>query len=1319
MPQYHDAVLDHAGGGPKTVFWLDQPPLPARRPRPRKHAKSLLAALRKRRATYTVTPPTDSPPSSPATSPPSLSRSVSYTESRLPSWSRTPSPSPSWSRHSLWAGTITPSSSTFTTPSQSASPSPAASPPSTPLLGSTPPRHALRHSSLSRFSASPSPGPPTDRLPPKVVPCARKAVGESWDVWAGCTPPRPVPPTDCPSGRARQMTMTMEENTAQYRRWLQDTPKSGKGVLNRAISFKDKLGRIKSPLRQGELEKAEPSAKSESVDRKVENVWRSLRFYKDVVEKNTMYMLPGSATEVLEVVLALILALKPKFTNQNRDDASSSLSSTDSSSAVSSVIAGVHHSLAELVRWSDQRLLYEDDTHTSTQTVQEVVQVVRDAVQALIDLAADKENRYISDSTMSPSTLDNNNSIDKSPACYSNRNSEISNHRNSLPEIKQDSPIEHNGRYLLPGDTSGKLSHSRSSDSILTGVEVEAPPPKPPLPIGPDVAPPLPPKRKNQRETFMTHPHSIASPVSQSSRENSSDWLNPSHGPNSISGTLERSSMTNSSDQVSPASSLDSMNHPHDDPPASRTSLDSSGSLPDRSELDLDSNYLKHFNKSIDTLRISIGESNSMQYSSSSQIFKRNSQTVSIKQSSSQVDKCDNSAKCLLAPRWHDRPRLTPGRVHSTYDNLEQGNYDDSTSQEGPSPELPPKTRNMGNSSSTTTISSYESRGMLSNRSTTSSQDGSTVVQLRRQQQFDVHHVTLSSGDDHPPPLPEKKKHVHDYMRLFGQVAEPNPSELLRHSVHQMHLMSSMESHFSDHEQELIQGHNHRILNIEDDKMAKPPALPPKRRAHRPLTRQSSPPSSLPSSAMATTIDVTPDNSLVLAESTAYRKSMEEKDEPEEVIIKDQSVEIDRHNNVDTREEVEDEEEEDSLLDLLDVREYLILKKEGEEGPEIRGGPVDALIVHASKANKNEDEEKDDFLYQEAFLTTYRTFISPDELVHKLLKRYNRFVSSPDTERQRAAKNAFSLLVRLVDDLAIIDLSNDTLETLTDFEYGLLCRGELSQARLLRRKIVEKFEARKRHNASKENYNIASLAVTTKTMSLLDFKAQDIAEQMTLLDAELFLTMEIPEVLLWAREQNEERAPNLNKFTEHFNKMSYWARTRILEQVDAKDREKYVLKFTKIMKHLRKFNNFNSYLALLSALDSAPIRRLEWQKNITDGLKEYCQLIDSSSSFRAYRQALSESSPPCIPYIGLILQDLTFVHIGNNDLLPDGNVNFSKRWQQFNILLDNMKRFKKCPYNYKKNEKIITFLNNFDDYLNEEALWNISEEIKPRGGKKK
>lgn len=103
----------------------------------------------------------------------------------------------------------------------------------------------------------------------------------------------------------------------------------------------------------------------------------------------------------------------------------------------------------------------------------------------------------------------------------------------------------------------------------------------------------------------------------------------------------------------------------------------------------------------------------------------------------------------------------------------------------------------------------------------------------------------------------------------------------------------------------------------------------------------------------------------------------------------------------------------------------------------------------------------------------------------------------------------------------------------------------------------------------------------------------------------------------------ENRVKIRNLFQQKLIKTNF--RTKILQQEDARERERLVVKFIKIMKWLRKYNNFNSYLALLSALDSAPIRRLEWQKSITEGLKEYCALIDSSSSFRAYRQALGES----------------------------------------------------------------------------------------------
>lgn len=88
--------------------------------------------------------------------------------------------------------------------------------------------------------------------------------------------------------------------------------------------------------------------------------------------------------------------------------------------------------------------------------------------------------------------------------------------------------------------------------------------------------------------------------------------------------------------------------------------------------------------------------------------------------------------------------------------------------------------------------------------------------------------------------------------------------------------------------------------------------------------------------------------------------------------------------------------------------------------------------------------------------------------------------------------------------------------------------------------------------------------------TLHDFRSHEIADQLTLLDAELFYKIEvkrallfvgqyclrsdsalrlqstpadflqIPEVLLWAKEQNEEKSPNLTQFTEHFNNMSYW-----------------------------------------------------------------------------------------------------------------------------------------------------------------------------------
>lgn len=108
------------------------------------------------------------------------------------------------------------------------------------------------------------------------------------------------------------------------------------------------------------------------------------------------------------------------------------------------------------------------------------------------------------------------------------------------------------------------------------------------------------------------------------------------------------------------------------------------------------------------------------------------------------------------------------------------------------------------------------------------------------------------------------------------------------------------------------------------------------------------------------------------------------------------------------------------------------------------------------------------------------------------------------------------------------------------FVQQLIECGELTLAKALRVKHLERQEAKMRNQRNQITNVTSSVTLIPREVTLLSFKSDHLAEQMTLLDAELFMKIEIPEVLIWAQEQNEERSPNLTKFTEHFNKMSYW-----------------------------------------------------------------------------------------------------------------------------------------------------------------------------------
>ncbi|XP_066112016.1 rap guanine nucleotide exchange factor 1 isoform X9 [Saccopteryx bilineata] len=1024
------------------------------------------------------------------------------------------------------------------------------------------------------------------------------------------------------------------------------------------------------------------------LEEKEKEVVSALRYFKTIVDKmaidkKVLEMLPGSASKVLEAILPLVQS-DPRIQH---------------SSALSSCYSRVYQSLANLIRWSDQVMLegVNSEDKEMVTTVKGVIKAVLDGVKELVRLTIEKQGRSSPASPVKPS----------SPACK--------------PDGQSESPLTDREVEILNKTTS----MSRSAELLPDSAD-EVAPPKPPLPgirVVDNSPPPALPPKKRQSAPSPTRV-AVVAPMSRATSGSSlpvginrQDLDSECYAQRRLSGGSH--SYGGESPRLSPCSSIGKL----------------SKSDEQLSSLDRDSGQCSR-NTSCETLD---------HYDPDYEF---------LQQDLSNADQIPQQAACNLSPLPESSGEAgSPFLGHPCQLPLGSCLQPDGPSAPGQltdtPPALPEKKRRSAASQTTDSTGCRVSYERHPSQYDNISEDDLQDPALAQPGPFTPFAAVLpfqpggssapvgfmgdftvpeSTGDaEKPPPLPEKKnKHMLAYMQLLEDYSEPQPSVFYQ---------TPQNEHVYQQKNKLLM----EVYGFNDSfnsgdalpELAPPPALPPKQRQLQASYAASSF-SSVSYCVQQTKVAFTPeDGSATQGISVSVSNSFLSRHgnlpvPSESPVMKDghprdpssaggASGKESRDGgeralkSPDAAESAQLEEEVDelSLIDHSEIMARLTLKQEGDDGPDVRGGSGDILLVHAT-----ETDRKDLVLYCEAFLTTYRTFITPEELIKKLQYRYEKFSPFADTFKKRVSKNTFFVLVRVVDELCLVELTEEILKLLMELVFRLVCSGELSLARVLRKNILDKVDQKKLLRCANCDQPLAARGVAARPGTLHDFHSHEIAEQLTLLDAELFYKIEIPEVLLWAKEQNEEKSPNLTQFTEHFNNMSYWVRSIIMLQEKAQDRERLLLKFIKIMKHLRKLNNFNSYLAILSALDSAPIRRLEWQKQTSEGLAEYCTLIDSSSSFRAYRAALSEVEPPCIPYLGLILQDLTFVHLGNPDYI-DGKVNFSKRWQQFNIL-DSMRCFQQAHYDIRRNDDIINFFNDFSDHLAEEALWELSLKIKPR-----
>ncbi|CAN6643886.1 hypothetical protein TRVA0_020S00980 [Trichomonascus vanleenenianus] len=173
---------------------------------------------------------------------------------------------------------------------------------------------------------------------------------------------------------------------------------------------------------------------------------------------------------------------------------------------------------------------------------------------------------------------------------------------------------------------------------------------------------------------------------------------------------------------------------------------------------------------------------------------------------------------------------------------------------------------------------------------------------------------------------------------------------------------------------------------------------------------------------------------------------------------------------------------------------------------------------------------------------------------------------------------------------------------------------------------------------------------------IMDIDPADVAIQLTVMDSALFCQLQ-PEELLgrnFGKKRGEiGKSPNVAMMAALTNQLSSFVGDTILSGDAAPKQRRNILKhWIKVAERCVELRNFNSLVGIVSVLQSVNIQRLRktWDllspryHAMFNSLKE---ISSPERNFAGYRNQIRTKEPPCVPFLGVYLSDLTFLVEGN------------------------------------------------------------------------
>ncbi|KAF3770434.1 ras GEF [Cryphonectria parasitica EP155] len=370
--------------------------------------------------------------------------------------------------------------------------------------------------------------------------------------------------------------------------------------------------------------------------------------------------------------------------------------------------------------------------------------------------------------------------------------------------------------------------------------------------------------------------------------------------------------------------------------------------------------------------------------------------------------------------------------------------------------------------------------------------------------------------------------------------------------------------------------------------------------------------------------------------------------------------------------------------------------------PQIKGGSLTALVEQLTRHDKLDSN------FNNTFLLTYRSFTTARELFELLVHRFGiqppEGLSPAEFEVWRERKQS-PIRFRVVNILKnwfetfwmedsqeeetknlIRDVYNFARDTVKSTETP----GSAPLMAVLDQRMSGKDVGRRLIQTQNQSAPAPIMPKNMKKLKFLDIDPTEFARQLTIIESRLYGKIKPTECLnkRWQKKPGEGEpnpAPNIKALIEHSNQMTNWVAEMILAQSDVKRRVVVIKHFVAVGEKCRQLNNFSTITSIISALGTAPIARLKrtWDQvhqKTQATLEGMRKLMLSTKNFAEYRESLHMANPPCIPFFGVYLTDLTFIEDGIPSIIKKTTlINFAKRAKTADVIRD-IQQYQNVPY---------------------------------------